>query len=71
MVEGVLPLGKRLETIHHTSVETICRGSDEQKGDPCVKDDDPDVKDVKLAGKLASQAKYLLLLRQVLLGSSR
>jgi hypothetical protein len=50
VVEGALPLGKRLETVHHTSVETIGRGSDEQEGDPCVKDDDPEVKNVKLAG---------------------
>ena len=41
MTEGVLPLGKRLETIHHTSIETVSRGCDEQEGDPCIEGDDP------------------------------
>ena len=44
VVEGVLPLGKRLETVHHASVETIGRGSDEQEGNPCVEDDDPGIR---------------------------
>ena len=74
MVEGALPLGKRLETVHHTPVETIGRGSNEQEDDPRVEDNNPRVKKGKLvrAGrKQERQAKYLLLLRQVLLGSSR
>jgi len=37
VVEGALPLGKRLETVHHASVEAIGRGGDEQEGNPCVK----------------------------------
>ena len=41
MVESTLPLGKRLETVHHATVETIGRGSDEQEGDPRVENDEP------------------------------
>lgn len=31
IVKGGLPLGKRLQSIHHTAVVPICRGSDETK----------------------------------------
>lgn len=30
----VVPLSDRLQTVHHTPIETICRRSDEQKENP-------------------------------------
>ena len=44
MVEGALPLGKRLEAVHHASVEAIGRRSNEQEDNPHIEDDDSGVK---------------------------
>ena len=50
MVEGVLPLGKRLETIHRTPIKTIGHGSEKQEDNPCVEHDDPRIKNGESAG---------------------
>lgn len=61
MVEGTLPLGKRLKAIHHTTVETVGRGSNEQEGNPCIEDDEPEVTEGENVGGIGRRTDEIPL----------